>query len=46
VSTSLGKTVEAGKYVLDCGIQVGREVLKVDRIIIPIEDYDLILGMD
>jgi hypothetical protein len=30
----------------NCKIQIGREILKADIIVMPIEDFDLILGMD
>jgi hypothetical protein len=46
VSTPLGKTTVASKWVLAHDIKVGREVLKADLIVMPIEDYDLILGID
>jgi hypothetical protein len=46
VSTPLGKTTVASKYLPDCGIQVGREKPKADLVMMAIEYYDLILGMD
>jgi predicted aspartyl protease len=46
VSTPLGKSAVANQFVPNCEIQVEREVIKEDLIVIPIEDYDLILGMD
>jgi hypothetical protein len=46
VTTLLGKMVVASKYVPDCSIQVGSKELKADLIVMTIEDYDLILGMD
>jgi hypothetical protein len=46
MSTPLGRLIMASKYVPDCCIQVGKEVLKVNLIVMPIEDYDLILGID
>jgi hypothetical protein len=46
VSTSLGKTAMASKFVLGCNIQVGRETLQEGLIVMTIGDYDLILGMD
>jgi hypothetical protein len=46
VSTPLEKSTVAYRYVPDCEIQIGREVLKAYLIVMPIEDYDLILGMD
>jgi hypothetical protein len=46
VSTLLGRSAMVSKYVLDCDIQVGREVLRVDLIVMPIENFDLIMGMD
>jgi hypothetical protein len=45
MSTPLGKTTVANKYVPDYEIRVGREVFKANLIMMPIEDYDLILGM-
>jgi hypothetical protein len=46
VSIPLGRTAVASRYVPDCNILVGREVLEEDQIIMAIKDYDLILGMD
>jgi hypothetical protein len=46
VSTPLGKTVVASKCVSNRKIQVGKEALKAILIVIPIEDYDLILGIE
>jgi hypothetical protein len=46
VSTPLGKLAMANKYVPGHEIQVGREALKADLIVMPIEDYDFILRID
>jgi hypothetical protein len=46
VSTPLGRSAVASKYVPDCEIKVGREVLKRNLIVMDFEDYDLILGID
>jgi hypothetical protein len=46
VSIPLGRSVVASRYIPDYDIQVGREVLKRDLILMATEDYDLILGMD
>jgi hypothetical protein len=46
VKTPLGRTVVACRIALDCEIQVGRETLPGDLIIMVIEDYDVIFGMD
>jgi hypothetical protein len=46
VSMPLGKIAVAGKYVPDREIQIGREALKANLIVMPIEDYGPILGMD
>jgi xylose isomerase len=46
MSTSLGKTVEVGKFVQNCDIKVGKENFEADLIVLSIEDYDLMLGMD
>jgi hypothetical protein len=45
VSTPWERTAVANNYVLDQKIQVRRKVLKANLIVMPIEDYDLILGM-
>jgi hypothetical protein len=41
ISTLLGKVAVANRYVPDCKILVGREVLKAELIVMPI-----ILGLD
>jgi hypothetical protein len=46
VSTPLGKSVKIGKYIPGCVVRVGKEELTGDLIVMPFEDYDLILGMD
>jgi hypothetical protein len=46
MSIPLGKSAAANQYVLDREIQVGGEALKANLIVMPIEDYDLILGID
>jgi hypothetical protein len=46
VSTPLGKSVEAGKYIPGCVMKVGKEELPGYLIMMPFEDYDLILRMD
>jgi hypothetical protein len=46
VSIPLGRSAMASKYMPDYDIQVGREVLKGDLIVMAAEDYNLILGMD
>jgi hypothetical protein len=46
VSTPLGKSVEAGKYISGCVIKEGKEKLPRYFIEMPFEDYDLILEMD
>jgi hypothetical protein len=43
---TIGKISLTSKYVPDLAFQVGREVLKTNLIVMTIEDYDLILGMD
>jgi hypothetical protein len=44
--TPVGKSAVANKFVPDCEIKVGRQMLKANLIMMPIEDYDLILRMD
>jgi hypothetical protein len=46
VSTPLGKSVVANRFVSNYEIQVGKDVMKADLIVMPIKDYDLILGID
>jgi hypothetical protein len=46
VSTLLGRTVVAYRITPSCEIQVGREILQGDLIIMAIGDYDVIVGMD
>jgi hypothetical protein len=46
VSTPLGKLVEAGKYIPGYVVRVGKEEFPRDLIVMPFEDYDLILEMD
>jgi hypothetical protein len=46
VNTPLGKSVEVEKYIPECVINVGKEELLGDLIVMPFENYDLILGMD
>jgi hypothetical protein len=46
VSMPLGKSVEVGKYIPSCMVRVGKKDLSGDLIMIPFEDYDLILGME
>jgi hypothetical protein len=46
VSTSLGRTVVLCRIASDYEIQVGREIFRGNLIIMVIEDYDVILGMD
>jgi hypothetical protein len=46
VSTHLGRTIVASRYVLNCDIQVSRDTLEGDLILMTFEDYDLILGRD
>jgi hypothetical protein len=46
ISTHLGKSVEAGKYIPRCVIKDGNEELLGDLIVVPFKDYDLIFGMD
>jgi hypothetical protein len=46
VSTPMGKTAVANKYIPDYDIQVGKEALRRDLIVMAIKDYDLILGID
>jgi hypothetical protein len=46
VSTPLRKMVEVGKFMQNSDVKVGKENLEANLIVLPIEDYDLILVMD
>jgi hypothetical protein len=46
ISTLLGKSVQAKKQIPGCGIKIRKKDLLRDLIVMPFEDYDLILGMD
>jgi hypothetical protein len=46
ISALLGKSVVANRIVPKCEIQVRKEVMEADLIVMTIEDYDLILGVD
>jgi hypothetical protein len=45
VSTLLGKSGEAKKYILGCVVKVGKEELSGERIVMTFENYDFILRM-
>jgi hypothetical protein len=46
MSTRLGKLSIANRIMPNCEFRVGKEIMKADLIVMAIEDYDLILGMD
>jgi hypothetical protein len=46
ISTPLERTVVVSRVARRCEIQVGREILHGDLIVMAIKDYDLILDMD
>jgi hypothetical protein len=46
VSTPLGKQLSSNVCYKDCEIRIGGDILKGDLIRLPIDDYDITLGMD
>ena len=46
ISTPLGDTMLAKQVCRSCLVQVGKAKLRVDLTLIPLQDFDLILGMD
>ena len=46
ISTPLGDTMIAQQVCRSCIVQVGKAKLRVDLTVIPLRDFDVILGMD
>ena len=46
VRTPLGKILLAMDGIKGCGVKIGEYINKVDLVVLDMEDFDVILGMD
>ena len=46
VATPLGDFVVVNKIIIDCCVMIGYREMTVDLILLDLQDFDVILGMD